>query len=185
MKIQCCGIWQSTSDVEDYIFFDKYTVKPLIKNNVGKFKVSQEIVYCHSCKVCGALTVQIVRKGKMLGKKAVLEIENLKGQKALEFLTKTADRRYFVEIPNPAKPSVHYSKFIPLAYGKKIDAFTQRKRYVNESDWADKFVGFKDKKTITSDLYGGKKQVIVQDAVWKPDIIKSEVKITKVEDLRT
>ena len=182
MKIQCCGIWQSTNDVDDYIFFDKYTVKPFIKEMVGNFKVTQEIVYCHSCKVCGALTVNIVRKGKMLNKKTILETEELKGKQAIDFLTATADRRFFVEIPNPAKPPVHYSKFIPLVYGKKIDAFTQRKRYLNESDWSDKFVGYRDKVKIKSDSYGEKKQVVEKDANWVSDIIKCEVKITKLEE---
>lgn len=182
MKIQCCGIWQSTNDVDDYIFFDKYIVKPILKPMVNEFKVLQEIVYCHSCKVCGALTVQIVRKGKILGKKTILETQELKGKKAIDFLAQTANRRYFTEIPNPAKPPVHYSKFIPLVYGKKINATTQRKRYLNESDWANRLDGFKDKVKIKSDAFGEKKQVVENQAKWTSDLFKSEVKVYKLEE---
>lgn len=165
--MRCCEMNYSTTDPKTFNYIDKYEMKPLSKSFVGKEKVYSEIVYVLNCVKNNCTKVEVLRYGKVLGKKKLIsDPESYAGKEALDYLEKTVKQRVFKDIPYPGKKLAYISKFIPLAYGKFVDATTQRRRYLNEQDWANKW-----------------QEGIFEDK-WAPDVYKSEVKVSMLVEAK-
>lgn len=105
-------------------------------------KVKKEIVETLICKKCGCLKIKIKRFAKApikINKSnlKILQIVELTGDEALDFLSKTAKIRKRQPQICPVK-KVYYSKRVPMSYAKTVSPTEQRMRYVNEQGWAYK-----------------------------------------------
>ena len=135
MSFYCCGVKYSKNDPDTYWCIDTYINQPIQKKVVNNKKVSKEIVEVLTCKKNGCTKVQVKRYGKINGSENILEVEEFSRKKAARYLENTINIRV-------KQPSVCPSKKIPYAkkndfkYGKAINSFTQRIRYLNEQGWA-------------------------------------------------
>lgn len=136
MSFLCCGVKYSKNDPETYWCIDTDINKPVQKKFIGNERVVKEIVDSLTCKKNGCLKVQIRRYGNLRGKNKLLEIEELSGKKAFNYLEQTSKIRQRQPLNCPVQ-KIPYAKHIDFVYGKVVDATTQRKRYLNETDWAD------------------------------------------------
>jgi len=141
LKMRCCEITYSTTDPATFNCFDKYEVKPLSKDYIGKEKVYTEIVYVLNC-FNNCTKIEVLRYGRVLGVKKLIKEPNREqyhGKEAIDYLERTIAQRTFKDIPCPGKKQIYVSSYIPLAFGKALDATTQRPRYLNEQDWQNKW----------------------------------------------
>lgn len=135
MSFYCCGIKYSKNDPETYWCIDTYIINSPTKKNVGNKKVIKEVIDSLTCKKNGCLKIQITRYGHVKGCFKKLETEELKGNKALDFLKETINIRIRQPLKAPKKkiPSKIKSDFV---YGKTINKETQKIRYLSEQGWA-------------------------------------------------
>lgn len=127
MKMVCCGVVYSTNDPETFWCIEIYGVNPVSKEIADGKRVEKEVVYSLRCKKNGCAKIEIHRfdqQGVLIG------VQKLNGYKATRFLAQTAAFRYRIR---PKYPFVQkYSKNIPLVYGKAVNSYTQKFRYVTE-----------------------------------------------------
>lgn len=135
MPFLCCGVKYSKNDPDTYWCIDTYIINAPIKKLVNNRRVIKEVVDVLTCKKNGCVKIQISRYGHVKGIKKRLELEELKGKKAQDYLEATSKTRIkqptrapLINIPQGSK-----SDFV---YGKVIDGMTQRIRYLNEQGWA-------------------------------------------------
>lgn len=136
MAFVCCGIKYSKNDPQTYWCIDTFINKPVQKKSVGQQKVVKEVVDTLTCKKNGCIKVNITRYGKFRGYNKLLEIENLSGHQAVEYLQKTINSREKQPLVCPVK-NIPQAKNIDLCYGKVINSTTQKARYLNEKGFAD------------------------------------------------
>lgn len=136
MCFVCCGVKYSKNNPDTYWCIDTYLNKPVQKKSINNQKVIKEVVEALTCKKNGCIQVRITRYGKFRGFNKLLEIENLCGQNAVDYLQKTIKIRDKQPVTCPVK-SIPYSRHIDLCYGKVINSTTQKARYLNEQGWAD------------------------------------------------
>jgi len=139
MKFYCCGVRYSTNDPETYLNIEKYRTKKLIKNKVGNKKVNHEDIYFVHCKKNDCIKTYIKRYSTNTSiTKGLLEEEILSKRKAsLMFKAAQFKNLDYISIPTPVIKLAPQSKTIPFVYGKTEDATTQRRRYINETGYAD------------------------------------------------
>ena len=133
MKMYCCGLVYSTNDPQTYWCIQKYVVTKLIKKIVNGVSVAKEVIYVLICKKNGCTKLELHRYASD-EKKGLLEKEVYSGQKAIKFLNKTSDIRKAVPQSCPLKIIPH-ARRIPFVYGKAIDSYNQRGRYMSEDGW--------------------------------------------------
>ena len=131
MKMVCCGVSYSTNDPETFWCIEKYGMNSFSKVVVGGVEVRKELVYSLRCKKNGCSKIEIHR---FSADGVLLEAEKLNGHKARRFLKITAANRYPIKQECP--PIQKYSTNIPLVYGKTVNGFTQKTRYITEEGWA-------------------------------------------------
>lgn len=135
MSFYCCGVKYSKNDPETYWCIDTDILTTPTKKNVDNKKIVKEICETLTCKKNGCTKVQIFRFASVKGQLKKIEVEELKGYKAFEFLAATSK----IRIRQPQKTPL---VFIPNAskndfvYGKTIGKETQKIRYLNEQGWA-------------------------------------------------
>lgn len=139
MNFYCCGVKYSTTDPDTYLNIEKYQTKKLLKTSVRKKKVHHEDIYFLHCKKNDCIKTFIKRYStKTSITKGHLETEEISRRKAsLEFKAKNLKNMKYISIPTPMLKLVPQSKTIPFVYGKVEDPTTQRRRYVNETGYAD------------------------------------------------
>lgn len=135
MPFLCCGVKYSKNDPDTYWCIDTYLIKEPIIKSVKNKRIIKEIIDVLTCKKNGCVKIQISRYARIQGVTKRIELEEIKGKKAQEYLEKTSKIR--VKQP-PVIPTVNIPKSTrnDFVYGKTIDGETQRKRYVNEQGWA-------------------------------------------------
>lgn len=133
MKMICCGVVYDTDDPQTYWCIQKYIFTRLSKKSVNGLRVAKEIVYVLVCSKNGCTKLELHRYGSS-DESRLLEKECYSGRKAIRFLKDTSDTRKAVPQICPIKV-VSHSKRIPFVYGKAIDAYTQRGRYMSEDGW--------------------------------------------------
>ncbi len=135
MSFFCCGVKYSKNDPETYWCIDTDIINAPIKKNVNNKRVIKEVVDTLTCKKNGCLKVQITRYGHDKGKLRKLEVEELKGNRALDFLKETSKIRIRqpLKVPLVSIPKQSKNDFV---YGKTLDRETQRRRYLSEQGWA-------------------------------------------------
>lgn len=163
MKFECCNLTYSTRDLETYWCIEKFLAKTPLKKEVGKDKVTKELIYILTCKISGCIQIKILRYGLTRNKLKVLESEHLMDEEAEAYYIASMDNRIPKEIICPVKHTL-VAKNIPWTYPKVEDEVTQRRRYLNEQDYADKF--------------------LEEYSVWTPDIFKSKVKIFNTDKVK-
>lgn len=136
MKINCCGVCYSTSDIKTYWCIEKDIIKQFLKPIINNTKVIKEVVYTLLCTKNGCTKVEILRYGN---NKQLLQRETLSGQSALNFLSKTEKVRIRQNQVVPIK-EIKQSKTIPFVYGKTITSTTQRPRYINEAGFSGNII---------------------------------------------
>lgn len=139
MKFYCCGLKYSTNDPDTYLNIERYRTKKPIKNMVGNKKVHHEDVYFLFCKKNDCIKAYIYRYSTQTSsKKALLEEEIINKRKAaLQFKQEQFKNLEYVSIPTPLIKLAPQSKTIPFVYGKVEDGTSQRRRYINETGYAD------------------------------------------------
>ena len=135
MPFLCCGVKYSKNDLNTYWCIDTYILNTPSKKLVNNRRVVKEVVDVLTCKKNGCVKIQISRYGQVKGIKKRLELEELKGKMAQEYLELTSKIRIKqpVKVPAVNIPITSRNDFV---YGKTIDGFTQRIRYLNEQGWA-------------------------------------------------
>lgn len=135
MPFLCCGVKYSKNDPDTYWCIDTDILEKPTKKNFKNLRVIKETVDVLTCKKNGCVKIQISRYGRLKGKLQRIELEELKGKKAQDYLEQTSK----IRIKQPARvpminiPQGNKSDFV---YGKVIDGTTQRIRYLNEQGWA-------------------------------------------------
>lgn len=135
MSFYCCGIKYSKNDPETYWCISTDIINIPTKKNVKNKRIIKEVVDSLTCKKNGCLKVQITRFGHVNGKLKKIEVEELKGKKALDFLKETSKIRIRqpLQVPMLKIPKQSKNDFV---YGKTIDRETQRRRFLSEQGWA-------------------------------------------------
>ena len=136
MSFLCCGVKYSKNDPNTYWCIDTDIIEPALKKYASGAKIKKEIVETLTCKKNGCLKIKISRFGIVKGQNTLLEIQELKGKEALQYLKDTSSVRKRQPLTCPLKkvPVKNKNDFI---YGKVINSVTQRARYVNEQGFAD------------------------------------------------
>lgn len=138
MKMFCCGVCYNTADIETYWRISKFKLKKPTREKIGDSKVVKEFAYVLECKE-GCTKVNIVRQIQLFDGKntrfKTVDKKELSGKTAYKYLQETENIRVLMPSKPPIKP-IKYRKTIPFVYGKTIDGFTQRGRYISEEDWA-------------------------------------------------
>lgn len=146
MPFLCCGVKYSKNDPETYWCIDTDILKTPTKKNVDNQRIIKEVVETLTCKKNGCTKIQISRYSRVKGKLKRVELEELKGIKAQNYLFETSNLRIRQpqKCPMVSIPSSSKNDFV---YGKVIDSETQGIRYLNEQGWAS------DKKIISKVKY--------------------------------
>lgn len=132
MKMICCGLEYSTDDPETFWCIEKFGISPVTQMFACGQRVDKEVVYLLLCKKNGCVKIEIHR---FSDEGVLLEAEKLNGYKAQRFLNITFDSRYRIK---PEFPRIKtFSKRVPLVYGKTINGYTQKVRYITEEGWAN------------------------------------------------
>ena len=131
--MSCCGVVYSTSDPQTYWCIQKYVITDLMKKFVNGIKVAKEVIYVLICKKNGCTKLELHRYSSS-EEKGLLEKEFYSGRKAIKFLSQTSNIRKLIPQSCPLK-LVPKARRIPFVYGKAIDAYTQRGRYMTEDGW--------------------------------------------------
>ena len=152
MSFLCCGIKYSKSDIETFQSIETDLIRDFTKKKIGKSKVVKQVVETLLCKKCYYIKVHNKFFGRAAnGKLKILEVEKLQdnihtgktdpktGEEiilnaATDFLMQTEKIRIRQPQKEPVK-RIPFAKNIDLCYGKILDSYTQRARYINEQDW--------------------------------------------------
>ena len=139
MKFYCCGVRYSTNDPDTYLNIERYRTKKLIKKIVGNKNVHLEDVYFLFCKKNECIKTYIYRYSTEASvRKGLLEEEIINKRKAsLQFKQEQIKNLEYRSIPTPLIKLAPQSKKIPFVYGKVENSTTQRRRYINETGYAD------------------------------------------------
>lgn len=160
MAFLCCGQKYKKTDIETYWCIETYKMKPVQKKFVGDDRIFSEVVETCICKKCGCQHLQIKRFGKKNGRKKLVEVEELKAEKADLFLL---EKQKYLQIQPQICPSplIASATSLPFVYGYAIAADKQRVKYnaslPQKDSWRNVFINGK----------------------WMPDIIQSECKVVK------
>lgn len=135
MSFLCCGVKYSKNNIETYQFIETDLIRNFTKKKIRETKVVKQVVETLYCNKNGCVKVHNKFFGRSAnGKFKILEVERFNDVEAIEFLNSTEK----IRIRQPQKePTVHvpYAKNIDLCYGKILDNYTQRARYINEQGW--------------------------------------------------
>lgn len=139
MNFYCCGVKYNTNDPETYLNIEKYRTKKILKKIVGSKKVHHEDIYFIHCKKNDCIKTYIRRYSTQTSiRKGLIEKEEINKKKAsLQFKAEQLKNLDYVSIPTPVLSLTPQSKTIPFVYGKVEDSTTQRRRYINETGYAD------------------------------------------------
>lgn len=157
---KCCNIVYKKSDVETYWCIETYIRKPFEKRFINNQRIFSEVVESCICKKCGFQLVQIKRFGRKNGRKSLVEVEELRGEKADLFLLENKNNLKRQEQICPM-PLIASATTMPSVFGYAIAPNRQRARYdaaLPEKDhWRNKW----------------------ENGKWVPDIFQSECRILK------
>lgn len=152
MPFLCCGVKYSKNNIETYKSIETDLIRNFTKKKIKDDKVVKQVVETLLCQKCYCIKVHNKFFGRAAnGKLKILEVEHLldnihtgktdpkTGKEiilnaASDFLMETEK----IRIRQPQKePSMHvpYAKNIDLCYGKILDSYTQRARYINEQGY--------------------------------------------------
>lgn len=140
LKFLCCGVEYNTNDPATYWCIEKDIIreKNFTEKKIKKYKVHKQVVYTLLCVKNGCTKVEVIFYGLVLNpktkkkRKTVLKRISLKGKRAVEYLSETANIRERQPQIIPGK-NKRQSKYIPTCYGKALSATTQIPRYLNET----------------------------------------------------
>lgn len=155
---KCCNVEYKKSDLQTYWCIETYKVKPIIKRFVNSNRVVTEVVETCICKKCGIQQLQIKRFGKKKNKKIILEVEEMRGAEADQWLIDN-QKSLQIQAQICPMPLLANSTSIPAVYGYALNGTTQRARYdaaLPEKDhWRNKW----------------------ENGKWIPELFKSECKV--------
>lgn len=160
MAFFCCGLKYKKTDLETYWCIETYKMKPVQKKYVGDDRIFSEVVETCICKKCGCQHLQIKRFGRKNGKKKLIEVEEMKGEKTDLFLMN--NQKYLNRQPqNCPSPAIASTKKLPFVYGCAIAPNKQRAKYdaalPQKDSWRNKY----------------------ENGKWMPDIFQSECKVIR------
>ena len=141
MNFYCCGVKYSTTDPKTYLYIERFKTKKPIAQSAGCKKIHHEDVYFLECVKNDCYKTFIYSyTGEKSNRANLYEITEIKSKKdSLKFKEKQLNLKNLISnpLPIPTCKIVPQSKTIPFVYGKIEDSTTQRRRYINETGYAD------------------------------------------------
>lgn len=139
MNFFCCGVKYSTNDPQTYFNIEKYRTKKVLKKFVGNKKVQHEEIYFIHCKKNDCIKTYIRRYSTPAStRQSLIEEEIINKKKtSLQFKSEQLKNLDYVSITAPVYRLAPQSKTVPFVYGKVEGSTTQRRRYLNETGYAD------------------------------------------------
>ena len=138
MSFLCCGVKYSKNDIETFQCIETDLIRNFTKKKIGESKVVKQVVETLLCKKCycimKVLTVEKLQDNIHTGKIDPKTGNEIILNAATDFLMQTEKIRIRQPQKEPVK-RIPFAKNIDLCYGKVIDNYTQRARYINEQGW--------------------------------------------------